>query len=79
MSDDRSVVSQTLDDLRRRMGWQEEFAKDVLLGGSVEEVREKLGRLRETGVDTLFVPTFVPTDVERHLDAFMAEVVPAFR
>lgn len=79
ISDDAAEVRKVVEGLGKRMGWQEPFARDVVLGGSVAEVRDKLGRLRSAGVDMLFVPSFVPANLERHLDCFMADVAPAFR
>ncbi|MBI2207358.1 MAG: TIGR03560 family F420-dependent LLM class oxidoreductase [Candidatus Rokubacteria bacterium] len=79
ISDDAAEVRRVVEGLGKRMGWQEEFTRDLVLGGSVAEVRDKLGRLRDAGVDMLFVPSFVPANLERHLDGFMADVAPAFR
>jgi F420-dependent oxidoreductase-like protein len=64
----------------QRMDRDEESARDTLLAGSAGEVRDKLARLRDTGVDTLFLPTFfMAKDPRPQLDHFMAEVAPAFR
>ena len=64
----------------RRMGMPEETATDALLAGSVGAVRDKLARLREAGVATLFVPSmFLPKDPRPLLDRFIGEVAPAFR
>jgi hypothetical protein len=45
----------------------------------VAEVQDKLARLREAGVDMLFVPTMFSEDPRSELDRFMADVAPAFR
>jgi F420-dependent oxidoreductase-like protein len=63
-----------------RLGADPEKARDTVLGGSVAEVTDKLGRLRAAGVEMLFIPTFfLPKDPRPTLDRFMAEVTPAFR
>lgn len=65
--------------LVKRFGVGEAEARDTVLAGSVREVQDKVGRLREAGVNQLFIPTFIPPwDLER-LDRFMADVAPAFR
>jgi len=57
-----------------------EAAADALLAGSAAAVREKLARVRDAGVDMLFVPTmFLPKDARSLLERFMREVAPAFR
>jgi alkanesulfonate monooxygenase SsuD/methylene tetrahydromethanopterin reductase-like flavin-dependent oxidoreductase (luciferase family) len=64
----------------RRMGMTAEAAADALLAGSAAAVREKLARVRDAGVDMLFVPTmFLPKDARSLLERFMREVAPAFR
>ncbi len=65
--------------LMRRFGRSEEDARDTVLAGNVNEIRDKLGRLRETGVDQLFIPTFLPPWNREQLDRFITEVAPAFR
>ena len=46
----------------------------------LEDIQDRLGLLRETGVGMLFLPTFfMPPDPRPQLDRFMAEVVPALR
>ncbi len=62
------------------MGRDETAARDIMLAGGAAEVRDKLGRLAEAGVDLLFIPTmFLPRDPRPQLDRFMGEIVPAFR
>ncbi|HEV8639683.1 MAG TPA: TIGR03560 family F420-dependent LLM class oxidoreductase [Methylomirabilota bacterium] len=80
ITDDRAEVEKLATTVRRRMGYSEPFVRDLLLAGSVGEVRDKLDRLREAGVDMLFFPTFcLPRDPRALLDRFMSEVAPAFR
>ena len=73
-----------IDDLKgqfmRRLGRDEPTALDTLLAGSVGQIQDKVGRLRETGAEMLFLPTFfMPGDPRPQLDRFMAEVAPAVR
>jgi F420-dependent oxidoreductase-like protein len=80
ISEDRADVSRLAEAVMRRMGYEEPFVRDLLLAGSVSEVRDKLGRLAEAGADMLFVPSFfLPKDPRSLLDRFMREVAPAFR
>ncbi len=80
ITDDRAEVAKLATTVMRRMGYSEPFARDLLLAGSVGEVRDKLDRLREAGVDMLFLPTFfLPRDPRALLDRFLSEVAPAFR
>jgi hypothetical protein len=50
-----------------------------VLAGSITQIQEKLGRLQATGVEQLFIPTFLPPWNLDQLDRFMTEVAPAFR
>jgi alkanesulfonate monooxygenase SsuD/methylene tetrahydromethanopterin reductase-like flavin-dependent oxidoreductase (luciferase family) len=80
LTDSRSEVDRLKEQLMRRLGRDEPGARDTALAGSVAEAQDKLGRLREPGVGTLFLPTFfLPPDPRLQLDRFMAEVAPAFR
>jgi hypothetical protein len=65
--------------LRQRFGLSEERSRDTVLAGSVAQIQEKLGRLREAGVDQLYIPTFLPPWNLEQLDRFMMEVAPACR
>ena len=56
------------------------MVRDLLLAGSVAEVRDKLSRLRDAGVTTVFFPSmFWSKDPRALLDRFINEVAPAFR
>jgi F420-dependent oxidoreductase-like protein len=80
ITDDRAEVDRLRGDFMRRFGRDEAAARDTLLTGGVAEVQDRLGRLRETGVGMLFVPTILmPADPRPQLDRFMADVAPAFR
>jgi alkanesulfonate monooxygenase SsuD/methylene tetrahydromethanopterin reductase-like flavin-dependent oxidoreductase (luciferase family) len=50
-----------------------------MLAGSPGEIRDKVGRLREAGVDTVFIPTLFMKDPRPALDRFMKEIGPQFR
>ena len=63
-----------------RFGRTEAEARDWTLVGSVAEIQDKLARLREVGVDVVFVPSILlPEDPRPLLDRFIAEVTPALR
>jgi F420-dependent oxidoreductase-like protein len=80
ITDDRAEVAGLRTAVSRRMGYPEDLVSDLVLGGSIGELRDKLGRLREAGVDMLFVPSmFLPKDPRPLIDRFMAEVAPAIR
>jgi len=64
----------------RRMDRTAEAAADTLLAGPAPALREKLARMREAGVDQVWIPTmFLPKDARPLLDRFMREVAPALR
>ena len=80
LTDDRADVEKLTDVVMRRMGYPAEAVKDMLLAGSVSAVRDKVARLREAGVDMIFVPNmFFPREPRPLLDRFMSEIVSAFR
>jgi F420-dependent oxidoreductase-like protein len=80
ISDDRADVEKVRQAAMRRMGFDESRAQDTILGGSVTEVIDTLGKLREAGVGLLFVPSmFFPKDPRPLLERFMADVAPALR
>ncbi len=80
MTDDPTEVDRVSAVVSKRMGFAPEMVGDLLLGGTAREIRAKLGRLRDAGVDMVFLPTmFLPKDPRPLLDRFMAEVVPALR
>jgi len=80
ISDDKAEVEKVRQLAQKRMGFDEARARDTILGGSVNEVIDTLGKLRDAGVGLLFVPTmFFPKDYRPLLDKFMADVAPALR
>jgi F420-dependent oxidoreductase-like protein len=80
ISDDAAEVEKLRQVTRRRMGFDESRAQDTILGGSVAQIIDTLGKLREAGVGQLFVPSmFFPKDPRPLLDNFMADVAPALR
>jgi hypothetical protein len=80
LSDDRADVEKVRQAAMKRMGFDEARAQDTILGGSVAQVQDTLGALRDAGVGLLFVPSmFFPKDPRPLLDTFMADVAPALR
>jgi len=80
ITDRREDVDALATAVSRRMGFPEPGVRDLLLAGSVNEVRDKLGRLRDAGVSMVFAPSmFFPKDPRPLLDRFMSEVAPEFR
>jgi hypothetical protein len=80
ITDDAGQVDRLKQALMKRMGRDEPSANDILLAGSVAKIQDKLGRLRDTGVGMLFIPTmFLPKDPRPALDEFMTKVAPAFQ
>jgi len=80
ISEDRAAVEKLRQIAARRMGFDDARAQDTILGGSVAQVTDTLGKLREAGVGLLFVPSmFLPKDPRPLLDRFMADVAPALR
>ncbi len=64
----------------RRMDRTAEAAADTLLAGPAPTLREKLARMREAGVDQVWIPTmFLPKEARPLLDRFMRDVAPALR
>lgn len=80
ITEDRAEVERLRDQVMRAFGRDADSAQETLLAGSVAAVRDKLARLRDSGVGMLFIPSFfLPKDPRPQLDRFMAEVTPAFR
>ena len=80
ISDDKADVERVRQACIKRMGFDEARAQDTILGGSVAQVQDTLGALRDAGVGLLFVPSmFFPKDPRPLLDKFMADVAPALR
>jgi F420-dependent oxidoreductase-like protein len=80
ITEDSAETARLKTTVMRRMGLTDDAATDALLAGSVAAVRDKLARLREAGVATLFVPSmFFPKDPRPLLDRFIGDVAPALR
>jgi F420-dependent oxidoreductase-like protein len=80
ITDDAAAVEKLRGIVRKRMGMDEAKARDTVLGGSPGELRETLGRLRDAGVDMLWIPSmFFPPDPRPLLDRFMNEVASKLR
>jgi F420-dependent oxidoreductase-like protein len=70
---------QLIASVTRRYGWPEPYVRDLLLVGSPAQMQEKLGQLRDAGIDQVFVPTFLPPWKQETLDRLIAEVAPALK
>jgi len=80
LSEDRAEIDKIQRVFMTRMNRDEASARDTLLAGSVAQIQDKLGRLRESGVGLLFIPTmFLGKDQLKPLDAFIQKVAPALR
>src|SRR3989454_745042 len=80
ITDRRDEVDALATAVSRRMGYPEVMVRDLLLAGSVGEVRDKLGPLQDAGVGMVFAPSmFFPKDPRPLLDRFISEVASAFR
>jgi F420-dependent oxidoreductase-like protein len=80
LSEDRAEIDKIQQIFMTRMGRDEASAKDTMLTGSVAQMQDKLGKLRESGVGLLFIPTmFLGKDQLKPLDAFIEKVAPALR
>ena len=80
-TDDQAEVHALGEMVANRMGRHADDAHDTCLAGTTAQITDKLGTLREAGVDTLFLPTmFSPADEFRdYCDRFMEEIAPQFR
>jgi F420-dependent oxidoreductase-like protein len=80
LSEDRAEIDKIQQIFMKRMNRDEASAKDTLLAGSVAQIQDKLGKLRESGVGLLFIPTmFLGKDQLKPLDALIEKVAPALR
>jgi F420-dependent oxidoreductase-like protein len=80
LSEDRAKIDRIQQIFMQRMSRDEASAKDTMLAGSVAQIQDKLGRLREAGVGLLFIPTmFLGKDQRSPLDGFIEKVAPALR
>ncbi len=80
LSEDRAEIDKMQQIFMKRMGRDEASAKDTMLVGSAAQMQDKLGKLRDSGVGLLFIPTmFLGKDQLKPLDAFIEKVAPALR
>ena len=80
LSEDRAQIDKVQQIFMQRMSRDEASAKDTMLAGSVAQIQDKLGRLREAGVGLLFIPTmFLGKDQRAPLDTLIEKVAPALR
>ena len=79
-TEDPAAIDQAVTVMTQRFSFTEAEARDTLLAGTVSQMQEKLGRLREAGVDMLFIPTIaLPRDPRSILDRFIGDVAATFR
>jgi F420-dependent oxidoreductase-like protein len=78
-AEDRAEIDKLYTGLTKRFGMADAVARDTMLAGSVGEIRDKIGRLRDAGVGTVFIPTLFMKDPRPALDRFMNEIAPQFR
>jgi len=80
LSEDRAEIDRIQQIFMTRMSRDEASAKDTLLAGSIAQIQDKLGKLREAGVGLLFIPTmFLGKDQFKPLDAIIEKIAPALR
>jgi len=72
-------AEQLIASVNRRYGWPEPYVRDMLLAGGTAQMQDKLGRLREVGIDQVLIPTFLPPWQQEALDRLITEVAPACR
>lgn len=79
-TDSKTEAERLAQSVGTRLGWHVQDPRDTVLAGSVQEIIETVGRLREAGVAQLFIPTmFVEASLLPVLDRFIYEVASAFR
>jgi F420-dependent oxidoreductase-like protein len=78
-ADKAADVEQLMASVNRRYGWPEPYVRDLLLAGSPAQMQDKVGRLRDLGIQQIFIPTFLPPYSIEALDRLMTDVAPAFR
>jgi F420-dependent oxidoreductase-like protein len=72
-------AEQLIASVNRRYGWPEPYVRDLLLAGSASQIQDKIGQMRDIGIDQIFVPTFLPPYNLETLDRLMTDVAPALR
>lgn len=78
-ADTAAEAEQLISSVNRRYGWSEPYVRDLMLVGSPSQIQEKIGQLRDVGIDQIFIPTFLPPYSLESLDRLMTDVAPAFR
>ena len=84
ITDKKADVETLAEFIRARMGAHVADPLDTCLAGSPDQIRHQLHRLREAGVDLLFIPSMIRPPqgfppLRQDLDRFMAEIAPTFR
>ena len=76
LGDDPAEIERVVPLVMRRLGRSEAEAHDLLLAGSPGRIADTLGRLAETGVGLVFLPTsYMPADPRPFLDRFQDQVI----
>jgi F420-dependent oxidoreductase-like protein len=82
LDEDRAAREAVVRHVMERFGRSEDAARDLVLAGPVAAAQDKLARLRETGVETVFVfatPAFLTPEPRVALDRLIGKVAPALR
>ena len=81
ITDKKAEVDGLANSITRRLGSHAADAQDICLAGTLDQIREKLRKVREAGADTVFIPTmFRPlADLRRDMDRLISEIAPEFR
>ena len=81
ITDDDAQAKAMVEMVGKRMGRDPDAAQDQTLAGSPAQIIDTLGKLSDSGVDTLFIPTmFGPADrLLDDLSRFMSDIAPAMR
>ena len=81
ITDKKEEIDALAKTIETRMGRHAADARDTVLGGTPDQIRDTLRQLKAAGADVVFIPTlFRPLpELRRDLDRFIKEIAPAFR
>jgi F420-dependent oxidoreductase-like protein len=81
ITDKKADVDALANVITKRLGSHAADANDICLAGTVDQIREKLRRVRDAGADTVFVPTMFRSlgDLRQDMDRIISEIAPEFR
>jgi alkanesulfonate monooxygenase SsuD/methylene tetrahydromethanopterin reductase-like flavin-dependent oxidoreductase (luciferase family) len=65
------------DELRERFGGMADWIRPSALGGSSQEIIDRVGEYADAGAEMVILAMRAPFDIDG-LDRFVAEVLPAF-